>query len=153
LDLPPPRGDYLRYAIIFDLIKEARGQATKTSSQNRIDFDSICNSLGIKSTEEKRKKRVQKFIDRSVEENLIIKDSHDRYRVADQYNSTWLRIKKLVTTIGDQIFDGAGDGGGNDVCGFGTEDGFCCCCDGRILYHSAECLLAAFHNIDKIYFW
>ena len=107
LDLPPPRGDYLRYAIIFSLIKDAGAQATR--SQEGLDFDSICQRLGIGNAQEKRRKRVQKFIDRSVEENLLAKDLNNRYRVTDRYNSTWSRIKKLVTTIGDQIFEGTGD--------------------------------------------
>jgi hypothetical protein len=91
LNLPPARGDYLRYAILFYLLKDKQ-------RPEELDFDSICQELKL-GNDEKRHRRAQKYVDRSIEEGLIEEDDV-KYKVSDRYKSNWSRIEKLVTTIG-----------------------------------------------------
>ncbi|NIM46271.1 MAG: hypothetical protein GTO54_11740 [Nitrososphaeria archaeon] len=89
LNLPPPRGDYLRYSIIHTL---ERGELT---------LDEICQELGAE--DEKRRKRVERFVNKSMKEGYILKDE-GLYKANPRYLSTWNRLKKAVTLIGDQLF-------------------------------------------------
>jgi len=95
LGLPPTRGDYLRYAILFELLKH----------EEEMSFTSICDKLGL-IKDEKIFKRVQRYIKRWVEEAVIEDTNEQRYRLADRYRSSWSRIRRLVTIIGDQLFEG-----------------------------------------------
>ena len=49
--------------------------------------------------------RIQKYLDRWVEEDVIEKVDR-KYEINNKYYSSWSRIKKLVISIGNQIFDG-----------------------------------------------
>jgi hypothetical protein len=62
LDLPPCRGDYLRHAILFNLLNEQK---------NGVDFDTICSYLKLDIKDENIRKRIQNHIDRSVVQRLI----------------------------------------------------------------------------------
>jgi hypothetical protein len=50
LDLPPARGDYLRYAILFNLLnegqKEQQGKGALEEKGQGLNFESICQLLG-----------------------------------------------------------------------------------------------------------
>ena len=74
-----------------------------------LNFESICQLLGFNNDDNannnKKRKRVQRYISKCVEEKLI-EEANGKYRLASRYKSTWPRIKKLVTKIGDQIFYG-----------------------------------------------
>jgi hypothetical protein len=59
LGTPAPRGDYLRYSIIY-LLEE---------KNNWLSFHEICEELGVE--DEKRKSRVLRFIEKSVKENYL----------------------------------------------------------------------------------
>ena len=52
--------------------------------------------------------RMQKYIDRWIEEDVIEKVD-GKYSINNKYNYSWTRIKKLVVSIGNQIFDGDKD--------------------------------------------
>lgn len=92
LGVPPPRGEYLRYTIIF-LVQE-RGPLT---------LDEVCESLGI--SDEKRRRRVEKYLESSVREKyLLLRGEH--YEANPRYLDTWSRLKKLVETLGDRFFFG-----------------------------------------------
>ncbi|NIO36382.1 hypothetical protein GTO27_01620, partial [Candidatus Bathyarchaeota archaeon] len=92
LEIPAPRGDYLRYAIIYLLEK----------SESSLKFDEICRELSI--IDEKRQKRVSKFIKKSVKEGFLAeKDS--RYSINSRYKNTWIRLKKLVKNLGEQLLE------------------------------------------------
>ena len=96
LDLPPARGDYLRYLIFYKLL-----------SQNKaINFDDLCKIL--QNEDKKIINRIHKYLTRWIEEGVIEKVD-GKYKINDKYNSTWTRIKKLVNSIGNQIFDGDKD--------------------------------------------
>src|SRR5213078_5387942 len=58
LDLPPPRGDYLRYRCLLEI--ERTGPLTLAA---------LCPKLGIK--EDDRQKRVQRFLEKSVKEGFL----------------------------------------------------------------------------------
>ncbi|MGQ9460912.1 MAG: hypothetical protein ACUVRA_06750 [Candidatus Bathyarchaeaceae archaeon] len=90
LKIPPSRADYLRYAII-NLIQQ-KGSLTKNQ---------ILDVLAIK--DEKRIKRAEKYLKSSVKENVLTEE-HDSYTINPKYTTTWTRLRKLVTTIGDRFF-------------------------------------------------
>jgi hypothetical protein len=90
LGLPPPRADYLRYAIV-DLL---RRKGALTRKQILAEFE-------IK--DEKRAKRVERAL-RKLAEKGILTEKGEVYALNQKYANTWERIKKLVTTIGDKFF-------------------------------------------------
>ena len=94
LDLLPARGDYLRYAVLFELLKY----------EDSMSISSIYEKLRL-DNDERISKRVQRYIKRWVEEG-VIEETHEQYRLIDRYRSSWARIRKLVTVIGDQLFEG-----------------------------------------------
>lgn len=90
LDLPPPRADYLNHAII-QLIKQ-RGALSEAQ---------ILAELGI--SDEKRAKRVKRYLKRSLDENVLV-EKNQTYALNAKYQSTLERIRKLVTSLGDRFF-------------------------------------------------
>ena len=90
LKIPPARADYLRYAII-NLIQQ-KGPLTKNQ---------ILTELAI--TDEKRIKRAERYLKSSTKENVLTQKD-DTYTITPKYTTTWTRLKKLVTTIGDRFF-------------------------------------------------
>jgi hypothetical protein len=90
LKIPPPRADYLRYAIINQI-----------QQKGPIPRNQILEQLGIK--DEKRVKRAERYLKSSVKEKVII-EKDDMYTINPKYATTWTRLKKLVTTIGDRFF-------------------------------------------------
>lgn len=90
LGLPPPRADYLRYALI-DLAKD-KGPLTERQ---------ILAELGI--TDEKRVKRVERSLKNLVNRG-ILSEKNEIYDLNEKYATTWERIRKLVTELGDRFF-------------------------------------------------
>ncbi|MHA1333851.1 MAG: hypothetical protein ACTSPL_07275 [Candidatus Odinarchaeia archaeon] len=90
LNIPPPRGDYLRYALI-NLIKQ----------EGPLTLDEICKLLN--TTEESRVKRITTYLEKSVKEGFLLKNG-EKYEVNPEYNDSWDRIKKLVNLIGERFF-------------------------------------------------
>jgi hypothetical protein len=90
LKIPPPRADYLRYAIINQI--QQKGPITKNQ---------ILEELSIK--DEKRAKRAEKYLKSSVKENALT-EKDEIYTINPKYATTWTRLKKLVVTIGDRFF-------------------------------------------------
>ena len=93
LKLPAPRGDYLRYAIIY-LIEE----------KGPISLTEICDDLEI-STEDRRR-RTSRLLSRAVAEGYV-KEDGEIYEVAPRYLDSWNRLKKAVSTLGRQLFEEA----------------------------------------------
>ncbi|HEX4919729.1 MAG TPA: hypothetical protein VFV92_03215, partial [Candidatus Bathyarchaeia archaeon] len=91
LDLPRPRGDYLRYRCLLEI--EKHGPLTLAA---------ICPLLGIR--EEDRQKRVERFLARSVKEGFL-EESVGTYSIKDRYRTTWVRIRELVETLGHRMFE------------------------------------------------
>jgi NurA domain len=93
LNLPSPRGDYLRYAI-FNLL----------SHQNQeIDIEQIMLLLEINNNEKVRK-RIERYLHRSIEEGIIEGVKKEKYKIVERYKYSWSRVKKLVNIIGEKIF-------------------------------------------------
>ena len=90
IGLPPPRADYLRYAII-DLAKR---KESLTEKQIQIAF-------GI--TAEKRVKRVKRYL-RNLVALGILNERNETYTLNQKYITTWERITKLARTLGDRLF-------------------------------------------------
>jgi len=90
LKIPPARADYLRYAII-NLIQQ-KGELTKNQ---------ILTELAIQ--DEKRIKRAERYLKSSVKENILTQKD-DTYTINPKYQTTWTRLTKLVTNIGDRFF-------------------------------------------------
>ena len=91
LRLPPARGDYLRYSLVYLL--ELKGP---------LDIKAICDELGVNS--EDRRKRAGRFLSRSVAEGYL-QESQERYEVNAKYQDSWNRVKSLVETIGQKLFE------------------------------------------------
>jgi hypothetical protein len=90
LRLPPPRGDYLNYAIIHLL-----------NQIGALIENGILTELGI--TDEKRAKRVKRYIKRSVDEDILT-EKNETFALNPRYATTLDRVKRLVTSLGDRFF-------------------------------------------------
>jgi hypothetical protein len=90
LGLPPPRADYLRYAII-DL---AMRRVAVSEKQILAEF-------GI--TDEKRISRVKRYLKHLVR-NGFLDEKNEAYVLNPKYSTTWERIRRLVTSLGDRFF-------------------------------------------------
>jgi hypothetical protein len=93
LGIPAPRGDYIRYALVFYLQRSGRA----------MTLQEICTALGLEDKD--RRKRVTTYLERSVKEGYL-RRSGDKYEADPRYLTTWGRIRKLVDMIGDQMFQG-----------------------------------------------
>jgi hypothetical protein len=91
LDLPPPRGDYLRYRCLLEI--ERSGPLTLAA---------LCPKLGIKGND--RQKRVERFLQKSVKEGFL-EETVGTFSLRDRYRKTWPRIRKLVETLGRRMFE------------------------------------------------
>lgn len=92
LGTPTPRGDYLRYAIIFLLEREGKP----------LTFDEVCGRLGIRG--EDRAKRAERYLSRSVQEGFLL-ESRGRYSINPRYTRSWDRAKRLVSTVARRLFE------------------------------------------------
>ncbi|NWG10762.1 hypothetical protein HXY33_03295 [Candidatus Bathyarchaeota archaeon] len=90
LGLPPPRADYLRYAIIH-LLRQ-KGVVTEKE---------ILKEYGI--TDEKRAKRINRYL-RHLTKKGVFSEKNEAYTLASKYGTTWERIRKLVTSLGNRFF-------------------------------------------------
>ena len=93
LDLPPSRGDYLRYAILEPL-----------KNNEKLSFDLICKGIKI-DDHEKIPRRIHAYIKKWIDEG-VIEETDGKFRLVDRYRSSWSRIKNIVIMIGNQLFKG-----------------------------------------------
>jgi len=91
LRLPPARGDYLRYSLVY-LIEHS----------GPLSIEEIFKELRIDS--EERRKRALKRLEKSVEEGYL-QLRQGKYEVAPRYRDSWRRVKKMVETIGQRLFE------------------------------------------------
>jgi hypothetical protein len=91
LDLPPPRGDYLRYRCLLEI--ERSGPLTLAA---------LCPRLGVK--EDDRQKRVERFLGKLVKEGFL-EETVGTYTLKERYRKTWPRVRKLVETLGHIMFE------------------------------------------------
>ena len=88
--LPPPRADYLRYAIIGLLEK---GEAL-TPSQ-------VLSAFGI--ADEKRARRVE-FALKNLKQKRILTEANGKFSLDPKYLSSWERMKKITVSLGERLF-------------------------------------------------
>jgi len=91
LKLPPPRGDYLRYCLIYLLEKEGP-----------MTIDEICSKLGI--VEEGRRKRATKYLERSVKEKYLLTNK-GKYSANPRYQDTWDRLRKMTKQVCRNLYE------------------------------------------------
>lgn len=91
LNLPAPRGDYLRYALAY-LIQE----------EGSISFDDVCERLEIQADD--RRQRSRELLKRGVEEGYL-KVEDNIYHVQNRYYDSWSRVKSAVLRLSRQIFE------------------------------------------------
>ena len=89
LNLPPPRGDYLRYRILY-LIEE----------KGPLKLDEILEELDAVD----RKERVEKILS-SLESDDFIEKRGETYKIKDDLKGSWDLIKSLVLEFGKKIFE------------------------------------------------
>ncbi|RJS89880.1 hypothetical protein CW700_02545 [Candidatus Bathyarchaeota archaeon] len=98
LNLPPPRGDYLPYAIIHLL-----------EGEGPLDLRGICERLGIEELD--RVSRVERYLKSSK----ILRRYLDRrgifYSLKPRYRTTWRRLRRAVEVIGERLFSYRGGEG------------------------------------------
>jgi hypothetical protein len=97
LKIPPCRGDYLRYSVFFKILEKGS-----------LDFDSLCSHLEVDSNDKQKIDRVKKYLDRWINEK-VIENTNNQYSISEKYKSNQERIRKLVNSIGNQIFDSEKD--------------------------------------------
>ncbi len=90
LGLPPPRADYLRYAII-DVAKK----------KSPLTVKQVLAEFGV--ADEKRTKRVERAL-KNLTAKGILSEKDGVYALNEKYVSNWERIKKLTVNIGDNLF-------------------------------------------------
>jgi NurA domain len=93
LNLPSPRGDYLRYAIV-NLLSRANQE---------LDITRIILLLKV-NNEEKIRKRIERYVQSSIDEGIFEEVKKGKYKIVERYRFSWSRIKRLVTIIGEKIF-------------------------------------------------
>jgi hypothetical protein len=90
LDLPPPRGDYLRPRLLYEL-------ETATS----LTLAELCGRLHLEHVDCKR--RAKKILD-GLEKAGFVQSTGSSYALKEDYRNSWDRMKKLTCTIGDRLF-------------------------------------------------
>lgn len=90
LTLPPPRGDYLRYAIAYLL-----------ETQGPLELRDLLTQLNIQSNS--RSQRVRRFLSQLVKDGIIILEK-DGYSMTPRYRDSWTRIQALVKEVGQHLF-------------------------------------------------
>ncbi len=91
LDLPPPRGDYLRYRCLLTIEQEGP-----------LSPRALCEKLHIDEAD--RQRRVERFLSKSTKEGFLTQTLIG-YAFNDRYRRTWPRVRKLVDTIGQRMFE------------------------------------------------
>lgn len=92
LMLPPPRGDYLCYAITYLL--ETKGP---------LELNDLLIHLKIQSNA--RRQRVQRVLVQLLKKGIIFVNE-GVYTIAPRYHDSWTRIKRLVKEVGRRLFTG-----------------------------------------------
>jgi hypothetical protein len=88
--LPPPRADYLRYAIIGLLEK---GEAY-TPRQ-------VLSAFGI--ADEKRARRVELAL-KNLKQKRILTEANGKHSLDPKYVSSWERMKRITVAMGERLF-------------------------------------------------
>jgi hypothetical protein len=91
LGLPPARADYLLHAIV-----------NLAQPKGRLTLKQILDELRI--DDERRSKRAKRSLNSLVKRGIMKEEKNETYVLDPKYLTTWERIRKLVTSLGDQFF-------------------------------------------------
>ncbi|MEM3608212.1 MAG: DNA double-strand break repair nuclease NurA [Candidatus Bathyarchaeia archaeon] len=92
LRIPPPRGDYVRYAALYLL--QRRGEP--------LGFGEISRELRVETGD--RCRILEKALREAVREGYI-EEYNGLYRVNSRYAEAWARIKGLVLSLAHRLFE------------------------------------------------
>ncbi len=90
LSLPPPRADYLRYAV-----------SCLAEQKRLLSLEQILADLSI--ADKKRATRVERAVN-NLTSRQILTETHGVYTLNHKYISSWDRIKKVTVDVGDRLF-------------------------------------------------
>jgi len=90
LAVPPPRGDYLPYAIVYLL-----------ETQGPLELNDLLSQWNIQSNS--RSQRVRRFLSQLVKDGIVILEK-EGYTMTPRYRKSWTRIKTLVKEVGQHLF-------------------------------------------------
>jgi len=96
MNLPPARADYLVHAITN--LVQRKGPLT---------LKQILGELG--TNDERRAKRARRNLNSLVKREILKEEANETFVLNAKYDTTWERITKLVTTLGDQFFFSGSD--------------------------------------------
>ena len=88
----PPRGDYLRHAVIF-LLDRLRKPLTLTE---------IAEQLKLKEND--RIEKLRRYLDDAVSKGKYFQKTDDEYSLLSKLSTSWSRIQKLVDFFGERFF-------------------------------------------------
>ena len=88
----PPRGDYLRHAVIFLLDK----------LKKPLSVQEIAQELELKDTD--RIEKLRRFLDDAVSKGRYFQENNGKYLLLPRLSSAWQRIQKLVNIFGERFF-------------------------------------------------
>ncbi|MGC8850119.1 MAG: DNA double-strand break repair nuclease NurA, partial [Candidatus Bathyarchaeia archaeon] len=92
LGIPPPRGDYIRYAAI-QLLQRRKGP---------LSFEEISRELGMEAGDRCR------ILERALREDVregYIDERKGLYSASSRYSEAWGRIKRLVLSLAHRLFE------------------------------------------------
>jgi hypothetical protein len=90
LGLPPPRADYLRYAI-----------TCLAEDKQQLTLEQVLTEFGI--TDDKRAGRVERVLKNLVGKHALV-EANCVYSLNPKYASSWERIKQVTVEVGDRLF-------------------------------------------------
>lgn len=88
----PPRGDYLRHAVIF-LLDRLR---------KPLSVQEIAQQLKLKEND--RIEKLRRYLDDAVSKGKYFQEANGKYSLFPRLSSSWPRIQKLVDFFGDRFF-------------------------------------------------
>src|SRR5207245_7795894 len=91
LELPPARGDSLRYRILLEL--ENNGPMRR---------DQLFQRLG--TTNPDRQARLEKFVQKSIKDGYL-EETNGLYQLSERYRTTWHGIRLMIEMITNRLFE------------------------------------------------
>lgn len=90
----PPRGDYLRHAVIFLLDKARRP----------LSLTEIAEQLNLKENE--RIEKLKKYVKKSIDDGAYFQEANGKYTLLPKLSTSWTRIQRAVDFFGNRLFLG-----------------------------------------------
>jgi hypothetical protein len=88
----PPRGDYLRHAVIFLLEKAGKP----------LSISEIAQQLNL--TTKDRVDKLTRYLNAALAKGMFFQESNGKYSLLPHLSGSWARIRKLVEFFGERFF-------------------------------------------------